>query len=169
MKFPMSEGSPAYTPSDRVICFEVTSLCTLWYIPYHFIYTHYDEDRRACYLQDTLYNILGDDCGKVSSVVTFLQGTGVDKLFNRFPFSSSFSHYMFLVILRFLLAYIEPVLLGLVNKIFIALSVEVFFSVFNQFNKVRTTLKVIQTHIAIDADATLTTCICIFIYTYVHT
>jgi hypothetical protein len=170
MKFSMLERRPAYTPSDRVICYEVISLCPLWYIPYHFTYTHYDEDRRTFHLQDTSHNILGDDCGNVSTVVAFLHGTGFGKLFNRFPFSSNLSHYVFLVILRFLLVYIQPVLLGSFNKIFVALSVEVFFSVFNQFYtgfyKVRTTLKVIQTHIAIDADATLTTCI--YIYIYIH-
>jgi hypothetical protein len=39
--------------------------------------------------------------------------------------SSSLNHYMF-VVLRFLLPFIQPVLLRFVNRIFIAVSVELF-------------------------------------------
>jgi hypothetical protein len=41
---------------------------------------HYDKDRRTFHLQGAMRDILGDDRGKVSNVVAFLQSTGIAKL-----------------------------------------------------------------------------------------
>jgi hypothetical protein len=73
----------------------------------------------------TLRDILGDDRGNVSNVMTFLLSIGVDKSPTP-PFSSSLSRYVFSVVLRFLQAHIQLVLSRFVIIIFTAVSIELF-------------------------------------------
>jgi hypothetical protein len=72
-----------------------------------------------------LRNILGNVHGNMSNAMAVFVAPGLTGLFNCLHFSSNLSHYMFIV-LRFLLACMQPVLLRFVNITFFTVSVEHF-------------------------------------------